>query len=426
MTLDVPKGDAGVVHWQEAHAGLVPSPQSCSSDGADFTCLYQNGRASSVTVNAAALKVDFALDGGTPDASLAQNGTSTGEIAVIGDDHSLIFADATHTFRVTRTGTVLWNTPAPARVKSVLGITPVVLPNGPTLVVVTYGTGFLASFDATTGAAYGTVDVTSTFTGKFPTSPPASHGASLYYVGNDTSNVGLLARIDVTAVPRDGGTFYTLGVDTTGFTFTGPSGSSPLYLATGAAPDGGAEPLVLVEAPANAAGVPQLIGVDATKMVQVWSAPLPSKSIVSPVLDPNRDGGVWVVPSGTDADRLLFITPSGAVDTGATVWLPNLGEPSPRVFKGHIYASNPPGDAGTHVIATTGAVGGAIDETIVVDVAGKRATFRAQMNPLPQASYNGALPLVTLDGGRPGIVVTTVGDTQGPTQQGNVLVVGAP
>ncbi|HEY2512981.1 MAG TPA: hypothetical protein VGI39_19070 [Polyangiaceae bacterium] len=425
MALAVPLGDGGVV-WRQSQAldaGLANAPgaQSCSSDGRDFTCLYQSGQVTALTVNAADGSVDFALDGGA--GGLGTNGTKAA-VALVGSDGSIIVADDVHTQRRDRTGAVLWDVPAPSNVQgtTIYGITPVVA-NGETFAVITYSNGTLTPYFATDGGVRPSLDA-----GYAPASDPVAHDNTVYYVGIDGSREdGVLLRI---ALQLDPATKQLSLVQRASFGFTGKTGASALYLAAGAGPDGGTEPLVLVHVPTgegdagaalDAGSGSHLVAVDPTTLQRVWATPLEGDLAVSPVVDP-VNGGVWLFAKGDSARHLTHVAPSGKVVLRDTIPLSTLGFSPTTEFTGHIFSTNT--DGGTYVLGGVGDDAGTLDAgavAVVIDVAAKKRVFAAAVPGLASASYNGALPLVMLGDGGAGMVFAGV-DTGG--NHGNVVVLG--
>lgn len=446
MRYPLPKPAPGrpvVTQWSQSqilgNRRQEPGIQSCSADGRSFLCLYDAGLVTALAVDAGTLTDYFALGTDT----LRRSGTSP-SVAVFGEDGSIIVADGHQVRRLYRSSnsaaSIVWSTDSPysgdATVATLTPLRYLRAGQARTAIAVTDMNGQIFAVDASSGALLASADA-----GRTIASPPVAHEGSLYYVSIPLAGKpAFLARFDLVAA----GNGWAFAETAARFLFAGTTGGSPLYYAPADPRTGRARPRILLHVPngegsCGAGSGDHLVSLDvgSSGFSCAWTRPLSAPLLVSPVVDPVR-GGAWLYPfvsyggamaSKTPA-RLQHVSDEGVIDVDvllSDLLGPEIANP---LFIGHVYAVAPPGDASSYLVTLIGAARGKGEKYAIAirastpgprPLAGPSLLWKAPVDGLAASSYGAAMPLVTLPGGRPGLVVSAGGYM---SNEGNVVILG--
>lgn len=456
---------APVVRWSanvDANLRQRPGFQGCSADGSQFVCLLRDGAPNGIGVytlppavnGVPAMPASFSpTESFRPSSTDLDSSGANPEVALIGDDGSILVADRLHVTRLRPKGDGtaerVWQVPSPvttaARV-SVASINPIDYVDAGVrklAMVVTYSDGQLFALDPASQKLIG-----KPLQLAAPASPPITRGSSLYYVAAPA--LGTTAYIE----RRD-----LLGGDWSAAIahrdYNGTTGASPLLYR-----DSGGRSQIVLHVPNGDAGCgagtlsgDHLVGLDAASLACLYSTPLKAGIQVSPALDPVK-GGVWFYQYGAPVNgtTLEHLDENGSIVAADTVALGSLlssaGISNPR-FIGHLYSVMPARDrTGTanvappvYVVGTIGANSGKGQKhALAICVArcptGETTPSLAWVVPVTGftsndslgTAYGAALPLVSLYTGpglpsTPGIVIAG-GQYSGVNATGNILVLG--
>ena len=229
-------------------------------------------------------------------------------VPMVASDGGVIAASRTKIARFSNAGALLWVTPNPNGTPT----SPVLTASG-ALVVATIN-GPISAFDSTTGRLLGSLLVrqSPSSTNFFQTTnTPCVNGNRVYVAmqqEQDPLHTGWLVAIDVD--PTNPTSPLTIAWE---FTFTGPTGASPVLIGNVIYFDGH---VITPGQPSQA----YLYAVrdDGTSGTLLWSTRLPTAVATSPVVDPR--GGMWIYTSGLP--WLYHLDPR----TGVTVEIINVSK----------------------------------------------------------------------------------------------------
>ncbi len=477
----------------------MPGAIGCSSDDSNVVCLFDSGSdaAISFAVGAqgqASMVRNFVLQKDTNDwkpwpkqfGPYENQDSNHAPVPLMGADHSVIIADGNWVKRYTQTGIQVWPTSVSPvtsgdvglqlgyedrrnHSRSAVGVTPIQW-GDETAVAVTFLDGRNAwSRGLSNIVVYRTTD--GSFIARYPAdtadsstqgiqiaddsgvvhtfgsiSPPVSHGGSLYFAGyEDSSNLGVLARFDLSGDPSDqGASQLALSAYVT---FGGQTGASPAFEDSNRftnfpfsqivlqVPDPSRGTLAALGCDLEAGGMPEtgshLVSLSPDLSGCNWASALNTSPgseqsasvIVAPVIDP-VDPGFWIWTSAgtlqnTGGSTIFHYPASGGVfdrsiNVLATCEASGLGCGDLPGIIGHLQAVNPPDSGRLYLTTFIGAQLGTALPMIVVAfdaTSGLRndsiIQWLAPIGGLNGDDTGGALPLVTFTDGVPGLMLAS-------------------